>query len=116
MLSWVVLLIIKDLADATQTEVFIQGLPDLSILTVEEALYQIHLQQWIDLMDRPLKAFVQWHRSGNNGKEVPELSIHPFTSVPGLIRRWPYPAEELNTNSNAPQESPELWEPMWFDH
>lgn len=103
------------LADATQTEVFIEGLPDLSTLTAEEALYHIRLQQWIDLMDRPLEAFVQWRRSGNNGKEVPELSIPPLNSVPGLIRRWPYPAEELNTNSNAPKESPKLWEPMWFD-
>lgn len=102
-------------ADTTQTAAFIKRLPDLSDLPAEKAIYEIHLQQWIDLMDRPLEAFTQWRRSGIKGEEVPALTIPPFNSHPGLVRRWEYPGGELTTNPNAPKTSPNLWDAMWFD-
>lgn len=102
-------------ADATETAAFINRLPDLSGLSPEKAIYEIHLQQWIDLMDRPQEAFTQWRRSGTKGQEVPALTIPPLNSHPGLMRRWEYPGGELNTNPNAPKTSPNLWDAMWFD-
>ncbi len=44
-------------------------------MTQEKALYEIHMQQWIDLMDRPFEEFVQWRRSGTAGNEVPTLQV-----------------------------------------
>lgn len=102
-------------ADAAATETFLSNLPDLTKLSAEEALYEIHLQQWIDLMDRPNEAFVQWRRSGPKGQEVPVLTVPEEAPTPDLIRRWDYSPEEMSGNPNAPKESPKLWDQMWFD-
>ncbi len=102
-------------ANATETTAFIDGLPDLNTLSSEQALYEIHIQQWIDLMDRPLDEFVQWRRSGANGNEVPALTVPSEATSRELIRRWEYSPEEMTSNPNAPKESPKIWEKMWFD-
>ena len=102
-------------ADAAATTTFVAALPDLSQLSSEKAIYEIHLQQWIDLMDRPLEAFVQWRRSGPKGKEVPNLQVPPLNTHPEVIRRLEYPEREVTSNVNAPQQKPKLWEAMWFD-
>ena len=81
----------------------------------DRALYEIHIQQWIDLMDRPLEEFVQWRRSGSNGNEVPVLTVPTEATSRELIRRWEYSPEEMTANPNAPKESPKIWEKMWFD-
>lgn len=102
-------------ADADETTAFINGLADLSTLTAEKALHEIHMQQWIDLMDRPLEEFVQWRRSGIIGKEVPTLTVPEEATSRELIRRWEYSPEEMTANPNAPKESPKIWDKMWFD-
>ena len=102
-------------ADPTETTTFINGLADLNTLTQEKALYEIHMQQWIDLMDRPLEEFIQWRRSGTSGNEVPTLTVPEESTSRELIRRWEYSPEELTANPNAPKESPKIWEKLWFD-
>lgn len=103
-------------ADTAQTTAFIKALPDLSELSPEKAIYEIHLQQWIDLMDRPLEAFIQWRRSGPQGQEVPKLEVPPLNPHPGVMRRWEYPDAEISANSNmSSQKLPNIWESMWFD-
>lgn len=90
-------------------------LPDISGMTAEDALYEIHLQHWIDLMDRPLEGWVQSRRSGDEGEEVPSLKLPNGAPAGGIMRRWPYPDDELTGNLNAPQELPEIYEKLWFD-
>ncbi|WP_455591754.1 SusD/RagB family nutrient-binding outer membrane lipoprotein [Bacteroides sp.] len=102
-------------ADPDETTRFINGLADLNTLTLDKALYEIHMQQWIDLMDRPLEEFIQWRRSGEEGKEVPTLTVPEEATAKDLIRRWEYSPEELTSNPNAPKESPKIWEKLWFD-
>ncbi|MCS2892331.1 SusD/RagB family nutrient-binding outer membrane lipoprotein [Parabacteroides faecis] len=102
-------------ADGAATETFLGNLPDLSKLSQDKAIYEIHLQQWIDLMDRPLECFVQWRRSGTHGNEVPALTVPKEASAKELLRRWDYSPDELSGNPNAPKESPKLWDAMWFD-
>lgn len=102
-------------ADEAKTTGFLANLPDLSKLTQDKAVYEIHLQQWIDLMDRPLECFVQWRRSGTKGNEVPTLTVPEEASAKDLFRRWDYSPDELSGNPNAPKESPKIWEAMWFD-
>lgn len=81
-----------------------------------DAVREIHLQQWIDLMDRPFEAFNNWRRSGPEGNEVPVLSL-PLGAPSGpLIRRWVYPnTEEISPNPNAPKNNPMYYEKLWFD-
>lgn len=102
-------------ADPVKTTEFIDALDDLNTLEPDRALYEIHIQQWIDLMDRPLEEFVQWRRSGSNGNEVPVLTVPTEATSRELIRRWEYSPEEMTANPNAPKESPKIWEKMWFD-
>lgn len=102
-------------ANESETTTFLSKLPDLTTLSATEAIYEIHLQQWIDLMDRPNECFVQWRRSGSKGNEVPELTVPTDAPAPDLIRRWEYSPDELSGNMNAPKETPKIWDPMWFD-
>lgn len=95
---------------------FANSLQDLTELSQSEAVRQIHIQQWVDLMDRSLEAWVQWRRSGPEGQEVPDLSLPNGAPAGGLIRRWDYPPEEeLTLNTNAPANPPLLYENLWFD-
>ena len=67
---------------------------NLSVLTIicllGVCLLYTSIQQWIDLMDRPLEEFVQWRRSGSNGNEVPALTVPTEATSRDLIRRWEY--------------------------
>lgn len=103
-------------ADADVTAEFLAKLPNLAKLSATEAVNEIHMQQWIDLMDRPLECFVQWRRSGTKGNEVPVLTVPEEAPSKELIRRWEYSSDELNTNPNAPKVSPKIWDAMWFDN
>lgn len=102
-------------ADQAATETFIANLPNLTKLSQAEAVKEIHLQQWVDLMDRPMECFVQWRRSGPKGQEVPALKVPTEASAKELIRRWDYSPDELSGNPNAPKVSPKIWEAVWFD-
>lgn len=79
-------------------------------------LRDIHMQQWIDLMDRPLEAFNTWRRSGTKGNEIPTLQIPQGAPAAGLMYRWQYPLDnEILPNINAPQSVIYYYEQQWFD-
>ncbi|HEY8690270.1 MAG TPA: SusD/RagB family nutrient-binding outer membrane lipoprotein [Chitinophagaceae bacterium] len=88
-------------------------LPNLS--TIADPVKEIHLQQWIDLMDRPIEAFTQWRRSGSAGAEVPVLTIPPGAPAGGLFRRYEYPDVERTANPNIPTPIPPYNLKTWFD-
>lgn len=89
------------------------NLPNLT--TISDPVKEIHLQQWIDLMDRPMEAFVQWRRSGSEGNEIPTLSLPPGATSGPLIRRWTLATEEISANPNIPAPQPTYYDKMWFD-
>lgn len=102
-------------ADATASATYLATqLPDLS--TLADPVYEIHLQQWIDLMDRAIEVFTQWRRSGPQGSEVPALTI-PLnaTTSPTLFRRYEYPNVERISNPNIPKPIPTFSDKVWFD-
>ncbi|WP_374166162.1 SusD/RagB family nutrient-binding outer membrane lipoprotein [Arcticibacter sp. MXS-1] len=76
---------------------------------------EIHIQQWLDLMDRPMEAFVQWRRSGPEGSEVPALTVPPRATQGPLIRRFPLSPDESAANPNIPNPQPKYYDKMWFD-
>lgn len=89
-----------------------------SLLTVADPVKEIHLQQWIDLMDRPNDAFTNWRRSGGPGDDsrVPRLSIPEGAPAGGLFHRWAYPNDaEINANINAPKDNPQYYDKLWFE-
>ena len=100
-------------ADATT---YINGdLPDISKMSPANAEYEIHVQQWIDFQDRTLEGWINWRRSGNEGNEVPDLKLPPGAPAGGLFRRYTYPVDELNSNTNAPSGDDKLFDKLWFD-
>ncbi len=101
-------------ADVAATADYVEHtLVDLT--TASNPLREIHLQQWIDLMDRPVEAFVQWRRSGVEGQEVPALTVPPGATSGPLIRRWVLSPEETAANPNIPNPQPKHTDKMWFD-
>ncbi len=88
-------------------------LPNLT--TTADPVRQIHLQQWVDLMDRPMEAFVQWRRSGPSGNEVPTLTLPVGATSGDLIRRYPLSPDEIAANPNIPNPIPRYFDKMWFD-
>ncbi len=95
-----------------EIDIFIAKLPDLK--KVADPVKEIHLQQWIDLMDRTLDAFTQWRRSGPEGHEVPRLVIPNNASQEGLFRRFEYSPDEATANPNTPKDI-KFYHKMWFD-
>lgn len=95
------------------TNYLANDLPDLT--TAADPVYEIHIQQWIDLMDRGLDSFTQWRRSGTDGNEVPALTLPAGATAGPLIRRYPLGPDELNTNPNVPSPTAKYYDKMWFD-
>ncbi len=87
-------------------------LPDLT--TVSNPVKEIHLQHWVDLMDRPLDALTQWCRSGVEGEEVPALTLPAGAPANPLFRRYESSPEESTANPNTPKDI-HYYDKMWFD-
>ncbi|MGQ7853410.1 SusD/RagB family nutrient-binding outer membrane lipoprotein [Pedobacter sp. WC2501] len=101
-------------ADPTAIQTYLTTqLPNLT--TVSNPVKEIHIQQWLDLMDRPLEAFVQWRRSGPEGSEVPAMTL-PKDATPGpLFRRFTLSSDETAANPNIPNPQPKYYDKVWFD-
>ncbi|WP_421918223.1 SusD/RagB family nutrient-binding outer membrane lipoprotein [Marinifilum sp.] len=91
--------------------------PELDLKSVTNPLNVLRVQQYVDLQDRPLEAWVQMRRSGAKGSEIPNLSTPNGADAPDgeIARRWDYPNNELSGNKNGPKVLPKMWESMWFD-
>lgn len=102
--------------DAKQEDITTYMATNLKNLNnVADPVAEIHIQQWIDLMDRPLEAFVQWRRSGPDGSEIPKMTL-PVGATPGpLIRRFTLSQDETAANPNIPKPQPKYYDKMWFD-
>lgn len=84
-------------------------LTDISTLSQVEAVEEIQIQQWIDLMDRTLEGFIHTRRTN-----VPTLTLPPGAPAGGLFARYTYPDSETSTNINAPSPIPFLDDKLWF--
>ena len=100
--------------DMTAAANYLAAVP--SLITAAKPIEEIHKQQWIDLVDRPQEAFLQWRRSGVEGSEFPIL-VQPLGSpAGGFLRRWDYPqSAEIIPNINAPKTSIPFTTKLWFD-
>ncbi|MCS4165455.1 SusD/RagB family nutrient-binding outer membrane lipoprotein [Sphingobacterium sp. BIGb0116] len=100
-------------ADPAAVSVYLNALPALN--TLADPLKEIHTQQWIDLMDRPLEAFVQWRRSGTDGNEIPKMEVPKGATSGPLFRRFPLSTDETAANPNIPNPQPKYYDKVWFD-
>ncbi len=85
-----------------------------SLTASADPTVDIHTQQWVDLMDRPIEAFTQWRRSGIDGSEVPALALPANAPANPLFRRYLYSDDEASANPNTPQDV-HYYDKMWFD-
>jgi hypothetical protein len=86
------------------------SIPSLDGISQDEALTLIAEEIFVDCVVRPLEHFVHWRRTERLNLEVPAQAV-----TTNLVRRLPYPPDELSANSNAPMNLPVLDEKMWFD-
>jgi len=84
-------------------------IPDLTTISAEEAVNLIAEQAWIDNVIRPVEGWTTWRRN-----EYPLLQVPDGATTTQLIRRLPYPPDEIAANTNAPTD-PALDQKMWFD-
>jgi hypothetical protein len=100
--------------DNTAATTYLATVPSLT--TTAKPVEEIHKQQWIDLLDRPQEAFLQWRRSGTEGNEFPALVQPTGTPAGGFLRRWNYPqSAEVIPNTNAPKTAIPFTTKLWFD-
>ncbi|HKK63604.1 MAG TPA: SusD/RagB family nutrient-binding outer membrane lipoprotein [Bacteroidales bacterium] len=108
-------MIFYEVPEADRTAFLSSDLPDISGMSPADGLREIHIQHWIDLMDRSLDGWIQSRRSGDEGSEVPNLQLPNGAPAGGIMRRWPYADDELSGNINAPTELPQIYDKLWFD-
>jgi len=89
---------------------FINSFPDLSTLSNSDALKMIQEQQYVDLFSRGLEAWTNWRRT-----KVPTFTLPINAQLPDIIRRYPYPPDEIGSNPNTPSQLP-LETPMWYEN
>lgn len=66
-------------------------------------------QQYIEVLDRAPENWTHWRRT-----HYPDLQVASQAVLGGIIRRYPFPPDELSSNTNAPGQIP-LDQPMWFE-
>lgn len=100
-------------ANTAAIATYLAAEPALSV--VADPVKEIHIQQWIDLVDRPMEAFVQWRRSGTDGNEVPKMQVPKGATSGPLFRRFPLSTDETAANPNIPNPQPKYYDKVWFD-
>jgi hypothetical protein len=75
-----------------------------------QALEAIHTQQYIEVWDRAPENWSHWKRT-----KFPDLPVAQNADLGDVIRRFPYPPDEVSSNPNTPQD-PILDTPMWFEN
>ncbi|MGK7313461.1 MAG: SusD/RagB family nutrient-binding outer membrane lipoprotein [Candidatus Longimicrobiales bacterium M2_2A_002] len=88
---------------------YLASLPDLTGLGQAAALDEIRGQQYIEVFDRAPENWVHWKRT-----HYPALPLPNEAVLGDIIRRYPYPPDELSANPNAPSQV-QLATPMWFE-
>jgi len=99
-----------NLSQDTISQYLEEEINNLTSLSQQEAVDIIAEQLWIDCIVRPLEGFVHWRRN-----EVPTLNVPEGALTSDLMRRLPYPPDEISANSNSPEVLPQVDVKMWFD-
>ena len=76
----------------------------------EAALEAIWTQHYIEIFDRSPENWSEWRRT-----KFPSLTVAEQAELGDIIRRYPFPPSELQSNPNIPPE-PVLDTPMWFEN
>ena len=88
---------------------YLGSLPQ-SFASQTQALEAIWAQQYIEVLDRQPENWTQWRRT-----HYPDLPLPEQAALGDIIRRYPYPPDEISSNPNAPQTAIPLDRPMWFE-
>lgn len=80
-------------------------------LSNADAITRVNTEQYVALFTRGLEAWTHWRRT-----KTPTFQLPVNAQLTEVIRRYPYPTDELSSNTNAPQGSLPLITPMWFEN
>jgi len=100
---------VGEISEAAESA-FIGSLADLSTLSQADALTEIRQQQYIAYYERGGDAWANWKRT-----KVPSLDLPEQAVLGDIIRRYPYPPDEIAANPKVPAQAP-LDTPMWYEN
>jgi len=95
--------------EQVEKDFYVATLPDLSSLSPEEALVELHEQKYVALFTRPIETWTHWRRT-----KVPEFDEPQGNAISGIIRRYQVPLSEQTANPNFPGVE-QLDTPMDFE-
>jgi hypothetical protein len=90
---------------------YINARGTLSGLSTADAIKRVNIEQYVSLFTRGLEAFTHWRRT-----KVPNFQLPASANLTDIIRRYPYPTDEISSNTNSPEGSLPLITPMWFEN
>lgn len=99
----------SDGISTAEMDAYIANLP-AGFSSEDQALEAIYTQQYIEVLDRAPENWSQWKRT-----KFPELTVAQNADLGDVIRRFPYPPDEVSSNPNTPQD-PILDTPMWYEN
>ncbi len=94
----------------TQISDFVNGLPDLNALSVNQQLQHIGEQQYLETFWRPVEGWNHVRRT-----KIPNIQAAPGSNITTMLKRLQWSPTEVAANPNNPAQ-PETDLPMWFEN
>jgi hypothetical protein len=96
---------------ASDKTTYMSSRGSLSGLSDIDAIRRVNIEQYVSLFTRGLEAWTHWRRT-----KVPDFQLPQNALLTDIIRRYPYPTDELSSNANSPESSLPLTTKMWFEN
>jgi len=95
---------------AADKQAYLNNLPQ-SFGGQQQALDAIHAQEYFEVFDRAPENWVYWRRTHYPALPLPEQAV-----LGNIIRRFPYPPDEVSANPGNVPTGIALDVPMWFEN
>ena len=96
---------------AADKNTYINARGSITSLTNADAIKRVNIEQYVALFTRGLEAWTHWRRTKVPGFQLPQSAL-----LTDIIRRYPYPIDEISSNENSPDGSLPLITKMWFEN
>ena len=90
---------------------YINARGSIALLPNADAIRRVNIEQYVALFTRGLEAWTHWRRT-----KVPTFQLPQNALLTDIIRRYPYPTDEISSNENSPEGSLPLITKMWFEN
>ena len=90
---------------------YVNARGSIALLSNADAIRRVNIEQYVALFTRGLEAWTHWRRT-----KVPTFQLPQNALLTDIIRRYPYPTDEISSNENSPEGSLPLITKMWFEN